>query len=239
MEQSAPESNSECGMCKCDCKQLLATLKDVFTRPKELFAGIKSSDATAKSLLMTYLLPLSVISAIAGVITWMTMGGGFFSSLVYSVVQAVVVLAVVILSSKILSMPAVSGMLGGEYSDVHVLHLFSLVWVPAALGQVLSAVIPGVGWLISFLLAFYCLYLFYIGAKEGLGVNPIMFIVAAILISIVLSIVFGMIQTFLIGGPPISPAEVMENIPGLSEEQLKSIENLKNMAEKLGAQTAN
>ncbi|MCB0318141.1 MAG: DUF1282 family protein [Bdellovibrionales bacterium] len=239
MDPSSEQSSSSCGLCKCDFKTLINTLKEIVTNPKALFAGIKTSSETSKSLMSTYLFPLAVVSAILGTITWLNMGGGFLPSLTFSVVQALIMIVVVILSAKVLAMPQVASFIGGSYTETNVLHLFSLIWVPAIIGQVFSALIPGIGSLISFLLALYCLYLLYIGSKEGLGVNPIKFIIASIVITFLLSIIFGTIQTFLLGGPPMDPMAMLKHNAGLTDEQMKSLENLKNMANSMGAKTGN
>ncbi|MEZ4752808.1 MAG: hypothetical protein R3A13_00635 [Bdellovibrionota bacterium] len=208
-------------------QKIMQITKEVFTKPGTLLASIKTSTATTQSILSSILIPISVAMFVVGTIMWMSYGGSIFSSLMYSLISAAIYLVVIIISAKIMTSPQVQGILNSSYTEANVLELYAIVSIPMLIGQLLNVILPiSLGSLVALALVVFAIFLFYKGAKEGLSCpNPIMFILAMIVINFVLMLVGTGIQAMVMS-QPLSDMAMAAKATGLSEEQLKAIPNL-------------
>ena len=180
--------------------KLIERAKNILLTPKTEWDVIAAETTTTKEVVVGYVVPLAVISAIAGFISVALigtamgfLGGTFRMPILWALVLTVYKLVSVVVGAFVLAfiVDALAPTFGGQKSFDNAMKLVAYSYTAGVAGAVL-AIIPILGMLLALLLALYCIYLLYLGLPK-LMKNPPEKTVAYTAVIIVVAIVVGII----------------------------------------------
>jgi len=180
--------------------KLIERAKNILLTPKTEWDVIAAETTTTKEVVVGYVVPLAVISAIAGFISVALigsamgfLGGTFRMPILWALVLTVYKLVSVVVGAFVLAfiVDALAPTFGGQKSFDNAMKLVAYSYTAGVAGAVL-AIIPILGLLLALLLALYCIYLLYLGLPK-LMKNPPEKTVAYTAVIIVVAIVVGII----------------------------------------------
>ncbi len=183
-------------------------VKNILITPKTEWDVISAETTPTKAVVVGYVIPLAVIGALAGFVSSALIGhslgflGGTFrmpigwalALMVYQIVAAVggaFVLAFIV--------DALAPTFGGQKSFDNAMKVVAYSYTAATVGAVLG-ILPYLGLLLRVILAFYCIYLLYLGLPK-LMKNPqektIAYTVVIIVVAIVVGIIIGALSSLI------------------------------------------
>jgi hypothetical protein len=187
-----------------DIANMVNRAKNILLTPKKEWPQIAVENSGCKTVYLSWLLPLSLIPALAAFIGWgligYSVGGVHVSSFSYGLRQGVVQIIAMLGGAWITAF--IINALAGRYASVKNMDkAFALVayaYTPACLGGIFQ-LIPSLAF-IGTLASLYSLYLIYVGLPPLMQTPPerntgyfVVSLLCAIVVSIVLSAVLGAI----------------------------------------------
>jgi hypothetical protein len=185
---------------------LVERAKNICLNPKHEWTVIAGESTATGTLITGYVLPLAILSAIAGLIGGSLIGhsvplaGAYRIPIVTGMVFAIYHVAMAIVSVFVLSLviSALGPSFGGTKNQRQALKVAAYSYTPAWIAGVLTAV-PMLG-MLAFLGAIYGLYLLYLGLpklmkspEEKSLVYTAVVVICAIVIGAVIGVVGGLI----------------------------------------------
>lgn len=196
------QNRASCSLCGCSWQLIFSRIKDVITKPKTVWPGIKAEDLSIKDLYLKYLIPLATIPAIFGLIGQSIVGihipyvgtfrTPFFQTLVNQVLSLALTLIVLYLSAIIVEFLATK--FSGKTDTCSALKLIGFAGIPAFVASILS-IIPVLG-ILGALVSLYGLYIYLQGIPVMTGVpeeKKLPFFFASIIAIFIASLIFGLI----------------------------------------------
>lgn len=179
---------------------IVERVKNIIVSPKLEWEKIDAENLDMKTVIMSYVLPLAVISAICAFIGYGFIGlnAGYFRmkgmnwGIYYGVMALVSPLITIVVSTYIVDMLAPS--FASEKNLNKSANLVAFSMTPALIGGFLS-ILPMIA-IIGSLFAIYGLYLWYLGLgpiKQTPEDKKVVYIVVTALIAIVVYFIIGMI----------------------------------------------
>jgi hypothetical protein len=195
---------------------IIARAKELLLRPLPTWDVIQAEDATIEGLYRTWVIPLSAIPAVCGVIGrlgWLgrfeIFGIRFHPSLIGILTHAVATYALGLVSIYLLAvvLDELALRFGGERSRT---QAFKLVAYSGTAGWLagIFALLPGLGWLVGLLGGLYSLYLFYLGLPKLMRNDPdqtLTYFALTLVVGIGLALLVGLLTSCVGGwGGPVS-----------------------------------
>ena len=144
---------------------LVDRAKNIIFTPKSEWSAIASEKPDTQQILITYILPLALIPAIANVIGWGFIGS-IFTSVKWGIAMGLTQFFSVFISIFIASfvINALATNFASTKDSGRAMQLVAYSYTPSLVGGIL-AIVPVIGWL-GGLFGLYGLYLFYLGLPE-------------------------------------------------------------------------
>lgn len=188
---------------------IVERVKNILVTPKTEWDVIAAEPTPPKQVVVSYVLPLAAIAAVAGFISasliGMTMlGVNTRMPIVWGVVMLVYQLVMAVVSVFVVGfiIDALAPSFGGQKNLNQAIKVAAYSYTPGWIGAVLG-IIPFIGWLLGLLLALYGLYLLYLGLPR-LMKNPedktIVYELVVVVVAIVVAIVIASIGGLITGG---------------------------------------
>ena len=140
---------------------IVERVKNILVTPKTEWDVIAAEATPPKQLIISYVLPLAAIAAIAGFISYSLIGMSMFgvtvrTPIVWGIVMIVYQIVMAVVSIFILGfiIDALAPSFGGQKSMDQAVKVAAYSYTPGWLGAVLG-IIPWLGWLLGFLAALY------------------------------------------------------------------------------------
>ena len=185
---------------------IVERVKNILITPRTEWDVIAAEPTPPRQVVMSYVLPLAAIAAIAGFISASLIGMTLMGvttrvPIVWGIVMLVYQLVMAVISVFVVGfiIDALAPNFGGQKNLNQAIKVAAYSYTPAWIGAVLG-IIPYIGWLLGFLLALYGLYLLFLGLPR-LMKNPedktivyeLVVVVVAILVAIVITFIGGLI----------------------------------------------
>lgn len=167
---------------------IIERVKNILLTPKTEWDVINGETATSQSLLMSYVLPLSVVGAVGPLLNGLLFGGilGIKFFVITALVGFIASVAAYFITVIIVDMLAPS--FGSEKNMGKSAQLVAYSGTPSYIGSLLSF-IPVIGWIVSLAAWAYGIYLMYLGIgplKKTPEDKKIVYMVVAFIIMIAL-----------------------------------------------------
>lgn len=186
---------------------LVQRVKNILLTPKTEWEVIAAENTPPKDLLLTYVLPLAALAAVAGFIshavvgTMLPMIGTYRMPIVWAVVMLIYQLIMSVVSVFVVGfiIDALAPSFGGQKNFNQAIKVAAYCYTAGWVGAVFG-IIPFLGWLIALAFALYGIYLLYLGLPR-LMKNPedksVVYTIVVIVVAILVSIVIGFIGTMI------------------------------------------
>ena len=190
---------------------MIDRVKNILLTPKTEWDVIAAEPTKTKDVVVGYLLPLAVVSAIAGFISVAIIGTamGFLGGtarmpMMWALVLLVYKLVSVVIGAFVLAfiIDALAPTFGGQKNFDNAMKLVAYSYTAGVAGAVL-AIIPILGLLLALLAALYCIYLLYLGLPKLMKNPPektLAYTVVIIVVAIVVGVIIGAVSTLVVGG---------------------------------------
>ncbi len=167
---------------------LIERVKNILLTPKTEWDVINGETATTQSLLMGYVLPLSIVAAAGSLLKGLLFAGAV--GLKFFIITAAIgfIAAVVSFFITVLIVDMLAPSFGSEKNMGKSAQLVAYSGTPSYIGGLLSF-IPVIGWIVSLAAWVYGIYLMYLGIgplKKTPEDKKVVYMVVAFLIMIVL-----------------------------------------------------
>lgn len=167
---------------------IIERVKNILLTPKTEWEVINGEAATSQSLLMGYILPLSIVAAAGSLLRGLLFAGTF--GLKYFIISAVIafIASVVTYYVSVIIVDMLAPSFGSEKNMGKSAQLVAYSGTPSYIAQLLSF-IPVIGWLLSLAGWAYGVYLMYLGIgplKKTPEDKKVMYLIVAFLVMIVL-----------------------------------------------------
>ena len=177
---------------------LIDRAKNIMLSPKTEWEAVSNEEPNVQQILISYVLPLALIPAVAVLIGWGVIGMWGFTSFNYGIAVALVQLLNAFIAVLVTSfvIDALAPSFGSEKNFGRVLQLVAYSMTPVWVAGIFN-IIPSIGWLGS-IIGLYGLYLLY------LGITPMMktpedkrigYLIVSIIILLVVYFVIAAILT--------------------------------------------
>lgn len=179
---------------------LIERAKKILTTPKTEWLVVDSESATPPSLLMTYVLPMAIISSIGRILTGLTWAGVFGSYFIWAaVIGFVSIIISFYISIYVIDMlaPSFSSEKNLNKSAQLVAYSNTPTWIAGLL-----SFIPVIGFLLVIAGWIYSIYLFYIGLgplKKTPEDKKIVYMIVAFIIMIAIVFIISAILMSIFG----------------------------------------
>jgi len=188
---------------------IVERVKNILMTPKTEWDVIAGEATQPKDLVITYVLPLAALAAIAGFIGTVVIGSFFLGkiSFVWGLVALVWHLIMSVISVFVIGfvIDALAPSFGGQKNFNQAIKVAAYSYTPGFVGG-LFTIIPILGGLVALLFSLYGLYVLYLGLPK-LMKNPEDKTVIYELVVIVVAIVVYMV-IFMVGGAMLSAAAI-------------------------------
>jgi Yip1-like protein len=187
---------------------LVQRVKNILLTPKTEWDVIAAENTPPKELLLTYVLPLAAVAAVAGFIsqaiigtTLPLVGGTYRMPIVWALVMLIYQLLMSVISVFVVGfiIDALAPSFGGQKNFNQALKVTAYCYTAGWVGAIFG-IIPFIGWLIGLLFALYGIYLLYLGLPR-LMKNPqdksVVYTIVVIVVAILVAIVIGFIGTMI------------------------------------------
>lgn len=177
---------------------LIDRAKNIMLSPKTEWEAVSNEEPNVQQILISYVLPLALIPAVAVLIGWGVIGMWGFTSFNYGIAVALVQLLNAFIAVLVTSfvIDALAPSFGSEKNFGRALQLVAYSMTPVWVAGIFN-IIPSIGWLGS-IIGLYGLYLLY------LGITPMMktpedkrigYLIVSIIILLVVYFVIAAILT--------------------------------------------
>lgn len=182
---------------------LVDRAKNMIISPKSEWDVVAGEEPNTQQIMMSYVLPLALIPAIAIIIGWGLIGTWGFTSFNYGIALALVQLLNAFISVLLAAfvIDALAPSFGSTKSFGRALQLVAFSMTPVWVFGILN-VFPAIGWLGS-LLGLYGLYLMYLGLAPTMKTpddKKVGYLVVSIIVLIVVYFVIAAILTAVLLG---------------------------------------
>jgi hypothetical protein len=186
---------------------LVQRVKNILLTPKTEWDVIAAENTPPKDLVLTYVLPLAALAAVAGFISHAVIGtmvpmiGTFRMPIVWAVVMLLYQLIMSVVSVFVVGLiiDALAPSFGGQKNFNQAIKVAAYCYTAGWVGAVFG-IIPFLGWLIALVFALYGIYLLYLGLPR-LMKNPddksVVYTAVVIVVAILVSIVIGFLGTMI------------------------------------------
>ena len=189
---------------------IIERIKNILVNPKKEWDVIAAEEGSLQSVLMTYVLPLSLIGAAASLIGWGLIGKsygafgfnvtikGWDIGIKYGLIALVSTLVSYFVTSFIVD--ALAPSFGSEKNLNKSAQFVGYSSTPSLIGGI-AAILPSIAWL-GMLLGLYGLYLMYLGLgpmKKTPDDKRVVYLIVTIVVLIGISLVLGMILASVLG----------------------------------------
>ena len=193
---------------------IVERVKNIIMTPKTEWDVIAGEATQPKDLVITYVLPLAALAAIAGFIGTVVIGSFFFGHL--SFVWGLVALAWHLIMSVVsvfvigFVIDALAPNFGGQKNFNQAIKVAAYSYTPGFIGG-LFTIIPILGGFVGLLFALYGLYVMYLGLPK-LMKNPedktVIYELVVIVVAIVIYMVIAMVGGMMTGGAMLGAAAI-------------------------------
>ena len=194
---------------------IVERVKNILVTPKTEWDVIAAEATPPKQLILSYVLPLAAIAAIAGFISYSLIGMSMFgvtvrTPIVWGIVMIVYQIVMAVVSIFILGfiIDALAPSFGGQKSMDQAVKVAAYSYTPGWLGAVLG-IIPWIGWLLGLIAALYGLYLLFLGLPKLMKNSPdktIVYEIVVVVVAIVVGFVIASIGAMITGGAMMGSA---------------------------------
>ncbi len=190
---------------------MIDRVKNILLTPKTEWDVIAAEPTKTKDVVVGYLLPLAVVSAIAGFISVAIIGTamGFLGGtarmpMMWALVLLVYKLVSVVIGAFVLAfiIDALAPTFGGQKNFDNAMKLVAYSYTAGVVGAVL-AILPYLGLLLALIMGLYCIYLLYLGLPKLMKNPPektLAYTVVIIVVAIVVGVIIGAVSTLVMGG---------------------------------------
>jgi Yip1-like protein len=196
--------------------KIVERVKNVLLQPKTEWAAIEPEQTDLKTLYTRYIAIVAVIPAAVSLVAMAAFVGpfgvrvGLGAALASAVVQYVLSLVMVFVLAFIADTlaPSFDGRRNLNQALKLTAYAMTAVWVAGVF-----VIVPGIGWLLSFIGIVYSLYLFFLGTPLLMKVpeqKAIGYTVVVVMAAIIVSIAIGMISASILR---VGPAGMIGGIP--------------------------
>ena len=196
---------------------IVERVKNILVTPKTEWDVIAAEATPPKQLIISYVLPLAAIAAIAGFISYSLIGMSMFgvtvrTPIVWGIVMIVYQIVMAVVSIFILGfiIDALAPSFGGQKSMDQAVKVAAYSYTPGWLGAVLG-IIPWIGWLLGLVAALYGLYLLFLGLPKLMKNSPdktIVYEIVVVVVAIIVGFVIASIGAMITGGAMMGSAAV-------------------------------
>ena len=194
---------------------IVERVKNILVTPKTEWDVIAAESTPPKQIVVSYVIPLAAVAAIAYFISVSLVGFSGFGvnmrmPIVWGLVMLVYQFIMAIISVFVLGfiIDALAPSFGGTKNMDQAVKLAAYSYTPVWLGQVLG-IIPWLGWLLGFLAALYALYLLFVGLPKLMR-NPaektIVYEIVIVVVAIIVGFIIAAIGTAISGGAMLGSA---------------------------------
>ena len=167
---------------------LIERVKNILLTPKTEWDVINGETATTQSLLMGYVLPLSIVAAVGSLLKGFLFAGSI--GLKFFIISAIIafIASVIAFFVTVIIVDMLAPSFGSEKNMGKSAQLVAYSGTPSYVGALLSF-IPVIGWLIALAAWAYGVYLMYLGIgplKKTPEDKKVVYMIVAFLIMIVL-----------------------------------------------------
>jgi len=196
---------------------IVERVKNILVTPKTEWDVIAAEATPPKQLIISYVLPLAAIAAIAGFISYSLIGMSMFgvtvrTPIMWGIVMIVYQIVMAVVSIFILGfiIDALAPSFGGQKSMDQAVKVAAYSYTPGWLGAVLG-IIPWIGWLLGLVAALYGLYLLFLGLPKLMKNSPdktIVYEIVVVVVAIIVGFVIASIGAMITGGAMMGSAAV-------------------------------
>ena len=196
---------------------IVERVKNILVTPGTEWDVIAAEATPPKQLIISYVLPLAAIAAIAGFISYSLIGMSMFgvtvrTPIVWGIVMIVYQIVMAVVSIFILGfiIDALAPSFGGQKSMDQAVKVAAYSYTPGWLGAVLG-IIPWIGWLLGLVAALYGLYLLFLGLPKLMKNSPdktIVYEIVVVVVAIIVGFVIASIGAMITGGAMMGSAAV-------------------------------
>jgi len=167
---------------------LIERVKNILITPKTEWDVINGETATPQSLLMGYVLPLSIVAAVGSLLKGFLFAGVL--SLKFYIITAIIafIASIIAYYVTVIIVDMLAPSFGSEKNMGKSAQLVAYSGTPSYIGSLLSF-IPVIGWIVSLAAWVYGVYLMYLGIgpiKKTPEDKKVVYMIVAFLIMIVL-----------------------------------------------------
>ena len=194
---------------------IVERVKNILVTPKTEWDVIAAEATPPKQLIISYVLPLAAIAAIAGFISYSLIGMSMFgvtvrTPIMWGIVMIVYQIVMAVVSIFILGfiIDALAPSFGGQKSMDQAVKVAAYSYTPGWLGAVLG-IIPWIGWLLGLVAALYGLYLLFLGLPKLMKNSPdktIVYEIVVVVVAIIVGFVIASIGAMITGGAMMGSA---------------------------------
>jgi len=182
---------------------LIDRAKNIMLSPKTEWEAVSTEEPNVQQILISYVLPLALIPAIAILIGWGVIGMWGFTSFNYGIAVALVQLLNAFIAVLVTSfvIDALAPSFGSEKNYGRALQLVAYSMTPVWIAGIFN-IIPTIGWLGS-LIGLYGLYLLYLGIVPMMKTpedKRVGYLIVSIIILLVVYFVIAAILTAILFG---------------------------------------
>jgi len=182
---------------------LIDRAKNIMLSPKTEWEAVSNEEPNVQQILISYVLPLALIPAVAILIGWGVIGMWGFTSFNYGIAVALVQLLNAFIAVLVTSfvIDALAPSFGSEKNYGRALQLVAYSMTPVWVAGIFN-IIPTIGWLGS-LIGLYGLYLLYLGIVPMMKTpedKRVGYLIVSIIILLVVYFVIAAILTAILFG---------------------------------------
>ncbi len=219
-------------------------VKNILITPKTEWDVIAAEATPAKSVVMGYVIPLAVISAIAGFVgsalighSMGLLGGTFRMPITWALVMMVYQILAGVAGAFVLAfiVDALAPTFGGQKSFDQAMKLVAYSYTGGMVGAVLG-IIPWLGTLLAILFGLYCIYLLYLGLPKLMKNPPektVAYTVVIIVVAIVVGIILGVVSSVLMAPAMIGAARMGAAAPTVTYDRDSKLGKLDEFGKKM------
>jgi hypothetical protein len=188
---------------------IVERVKNIIVTPKTEWDVIAAENTPPKQVILTYVMPLAVIAAIAGFISSSIIGTSAFGvtvrmPILWGIIMLVywlVMYAVVVFVLGFI-IDALAPSFGGQKNLQQAVKVAAYSYTPGLVGAVFG-ILPWVGWFLALLAGLYGLYLLYLGLPKLMR-NPddktVVYEIVVIVVAFIVFLVIGGIASMITAG---------------------------------------
>src|SRR5689334_2003931 len=194
---------------------IVERVKNIIVTPNTEWDVIAAENTPPKQVILSYILPLAIVAAIAGFISSSLIGTSMFGvtvrmPMLWGIIMLVywVVMYAVIVFVLGFIIDALAPSFGGQKNLPQAVKLAAYSYTPGLVGAILG-IIPWIGWLLALIAGLYGFYLLYLGLPKLMKNAPdktIIYEIVIIVVAFIVFLVIGGIATTITAGAMMGSA---------------------------------